>query len=467
MAHYSRNPDSQRVSEEAPALWDPLGVWPAARPWLWAAVGLLAASAMGPVYLGELSRRDDSMTDFFQEWASARNYLEGLPLYTEHAVTVPRYLGREGSPRRDLFVGVNAHPPTSILIALPFGAMPYRQAVFLWRLCSAAMLFGSLTLVWRGLRIPSVWWSPFPATTLILSCVPLLMHLYFAQFSLLILLLLTGAWAADRANRSILAGALLGASVTIKLFPAAVFLFFVATRRWKTVIAALLSTALMTLLTTVVFGREVYWYYVGYVIPRVARYRGLCFNLSLPGYWTKLFDPPGEYPGIEPLVTSPLLARTATIVTCALVVISIWLALRRARSRAALDLGFGLTMTGMLLLSPIVWDHYLVLLLIPLATVWTQLPRSRLARFLLVMIVVALWCWNYTVFELTIPGGIVGGVAGPAHTLTIGSYQCYALLALFGLQLAALRRLERASAGDRSMAGARLQSRWESERVVG
>jgi hypothetical protein len=397
---------------------------------------------MMPIYWSELSRRDDSMTDFFQEWASARNFLEGLPIYTNHRVTIPRYLGRPGSDANDLFVEVNAHPPTSLVLAIPFGTLPYRDALLVWNLLSLAMMIASLVLVWRGLGIPFRPWSIFPVSALTLFCFPLLLHIHFGQLSLLILLLLTGVWAADRSDRPRLAGVLLGAAVTIKLFPGVLFLYFIARKRWRVVESGLLSIASITTLTGLILGFDHFGYYANHIIPRVSKYRGLWFNLSLPGYWTKLFDPPREYPFIQPLARIPILARSATILTCALILMAVWRAARRARSRAATDLSFGLAMTATLLISPITWDHYLLMLMVPLGTTWVQLPESSVSRAQFLAMLVAFWSWSYLIFDLTIPGGIVGGIARPAHTLTIGSYQCYALIALFALQIARLRRLE-------------------------
>jgi Glycosyltransferase family 87 len=422
-------------------LWDPLGAWPSASPWLWAGLALLVSMIMSPVYFGELSRRDDSMTDFFQDWASARNYLEGLPLYTDHNITIPRYLGKTNLDASDLFVEVNAHPPTSILMAIPFAALAYRQALHAWNLLSLGMLIVSLFLVKQGLCIPSSRWSIAPLLTLLLSCFPLLLQIHFGQTDLVLLLLLTGAWAADRSNRWILAGVLLGAAVTIKIFPAVVFLFFAVRGRWNTVAAGLVSIMLIILLTTVIFGTTCLLNYITIIIPHVAKYQGLWFNLSLPGYWTKLFDPPGEYRYIVPVINSPLLARAGTLLTCIPVLAALIWAVRRARTLAESDLSFGLTLTAMLLVSPITWDHYLLLMLLPLATTWVHLPRSPGPRALFVGIAIAFWSWPYKVFDCTIPGGITG-TAKPLHTITVGSYQCYALVAFFVLGIIELRKLE-------------------------
>jgi Glycosyltransferase family 87 len=402
---------------------------------------MIAVWSFVPTYVVELSGRGNAMTDFFQDWASARNVLEGLPVYSNHRVTIPRYLGKTDLNESDLFVEINAHPPTSILLVLPLGALPYRVALMTWNYLSLGMFAASLILVWRGLRIPFSSRSALPAITLLLTCFPLTSHIHFGQLTMVIVLLLTGAWACDRADREILAGVLLGAAVTIKVFPAVVFLYFVVRGRWKTVAAGLISIALITLLTGLAIGFPCFSYYVNEVLPGVAKYRGLWFNLSLPGYWTKLFDPPSEYHYIEPLAHNPLLARAATFLSCVPVLaVLAWVA-RRARTRDESDLAFGLTLTATLLVSPIAWDHYLLVMLLPLATIWLHLPRSPGPRILFVGIVMAFWSLPYAVYDLTIPGGITG-IAKPLHTMTIGSYQCYALLALFVLGIVELRKLE-------------------------
>ena len=87
----------------------------------------------------------------------------------------------------------------------------------------------------------------------------------------------------------------------------------------------------------------------------------------------------------------------------------------------------------MLLVSPITWDHYLLLLLVPIAVTWVRLPRSDTARIIFTAILIAFWSWPLQIDNLIIPGGVATGLARPVHTLTILSYQCYALLALFAL----------------------------------
>jgi len=250
------------------------------------------------------------------------------------------------------------------------------------------------------------------------------MQQHLGQLNLVILLLLTGVWAADRSGRPLLAGTCLGIATAIKLFPGFLFLYFIIKGRWKTVIAGAASLFLLGGFTAALFGPEAYRYYFLVVLPRVAKFRGLWANASLVGFWVKLFDPPAEYPRVVPIWHSPAAARLGVVVSCsAILAILAWI-VRRSKSLLEQDLAFGLAVTAMLLVSPITWDHYLLLLLVPIALTWVRLPQSDAARILFTAILIAFWSWPLQIDNLIIPGGVSAGLATPLHTLTILSYQC-------------------------------------------
>jgi hypothetical protein len=165
----------------------------------------------------------------------------------------------------------------------------------------------------------------------------------------------------------------------------------------------------------------------------VAGFRGGWPNASLVGFWVKLFDPPLSEVQVEPLWRSPTIARVGILASCAAVLASLAWIVRRATTPGQRDLAFGLTLTAMLLVSPITWDHYLLLLLVPIAVTWAHLPRSTAARALFAVILVAFWSSPSIIQDLMIPRGKSHGIADPLQTVTLLSYQCYALIALFGL----------------------------------
>ena len=79
-------------------LWDPLELWPKWRTPLWVLLAILALVTQGPIFVSGLRPVEGVGVDLFQDWASARNFLDGLPIYTPHSVTIPRYLGYTAIP---------------------------------------------------------------------------------------------------------------------------------------------------------------------------------------------------------------------------------------------------------------------------------------------------------------------------------------------------------------------------------
>jgi hypothetical protein len=280
------------------------------------------------------------------------------------------------------------------------------------------------------------------------------------NLNLLLLALLTGTWAADRAGRPGWAGTALGVAAALKLFPAFLAVYFLARREWKVLKVAAATFAALTLLTAAILGTEAYRTYLGEVLPRTAeRYRTAWFNLSLAGLWAKLFDPQAGDRGMHviPLLASRFLAHVAFAASAILVAAVVARRAARARSRSAADLAFGLALLGMLLVSPITWEHYLLLPL-PLAVLWQRLPPSEGVRWTYAAAVALLWLPPVGVMEhaMTLlgeePKAGVGWSAGPVQALTALSVHTWALLMLFALGAAVSRSADLAGAARNPVA---------------
>jgi hypothetical protein len=384
--------------------------------------------------------------DFFQEWASARNLCNGLPIYANQEITAERYLGYRRQPDDLFFIEINAHPPTAVLLALPFAALDYREAFFAWSLFSLAALVVSLAVVVRQLGIAFSPWLLVPAATLLLLCNPLRQQINQGQLNLVLLLLITGAWAADRTGRPWQAGVWLGLATAVKLIPGFLFLYFLLRRQWKPVVAGIGAFVATTVLTAAVLGLETYQSYVTDVIPKVAEWRSGWNNSSLPGLWNKLFDPGTMGGYVQPVLRAPLLAKLGTLLSCAAVIAVLAPTVWRARSRTDEDLAFGLMIVAMLLVSPVAWEHYFVLLPLPLVLLWRHLPPRGVSRWLFRGLLVILWLSPAVFYYLLMRVGWHQRgqyVAPPAQTLTALSLQLYALLALFFLGLFVAGKLRR------------------------
>jgi hypothetical protein len=276
------------------------------------------------------------------------------------------------------------------------------------------------------------------------------------QWNLFLLLLVTGAWAADRTGRPGLAGSLLGVATAIKLFPGLFLVYFALRRRWSLVTSGIITLSALTGATAAVLGVDSYRVYCGEVLPEIQWFRVGWSNPSLVGFWSRLFDPvPGmirDRSRSDPLLYSPAVARIGSVVCAAALGAILTRAARRARPGMEHDLAFGLVATAMILLSPIAWEHYLLLLLVPLAVTWLNLPEVRWARISFGTIVAAIWISPPLLWQAF---DLAGSIARPVDNLTVIPYQCYALLGLVALDVFCLNR-----EGIRLASSSRFQGDW-------
>jgi Glycosyltransferase family 87 len=400
----------------------------AKKSWPWFALALVVGFYQLPAFVGAMWPPRDIISDFYQDWASARNFFCGLPIYSDNREMVGRYVGQVDPVC--LCNPVNAHPPTSVLLFAPLARLDYRPALLIWNLSSLALLGLSLRLVFQGLGVPFSHRTALATFCLLMFCRPLLQQLFHGQLNLVLLALLTGAWAADRSGRAGWAGALVGTATAIKLFPGVLFLFLVLRRQWNSLIAGAITVAVLSGLTVAILGLETYRAYIQDVLPNLKTFSSSWFNASLVGFWSRLFDPDTPVQHVEPLWRSAMAAQAGILVSWIAVLAVLARNARRAQTRTGLDHAFGSAITGMLLLSPITWDYAFLLLLVPVAVLWANPPRTERAKILLLTASAGLWFWQKPFCHILIPGGFLQGMAYPVHSLTVLSYQCYSLIVL-------------------------------------
>ena len=424
-------------------LWDPFSALGAKRIWVWASLALLTSVTIAPAFVSGMRPGPTEGVDFFQEWASAKNLLIGTPIYTDLEESARVYLGYTLAPGEQMRIRRNAHPPTSVLAAIPFALLDYPNGMLAWNIASLSALVLSLWLIGRELGLRPEPWTIMPAITLALLSNPLRQQINHGQLNLILLLMLTLVWVADRSNRTTWAGTVLGLATAIKLFPAIFFLYFVLRRRWNVVGAGLAALAAATALTVAILGFDTYRSYVNEVLPEVSVFRNWWLNASLAGFWIKWFDAgavsslvdPALPDYLAPIVRQPILARVGWIAS-PVAVLGVWAhVVWRARTREQQDWAFGLTLTTMLLVSPLTWDHYFLLILLPLAQLWIALSKTRRERLVLLVLLICLWASPYNVWTAFIPAP--GNPAAPLRSLIAISFQFFALLGVFVLGIKA------------------------------
>ena len=218
-------------------------------------------------------------SDFVQEWLSAWNYRTGEPIYRHSAGAASR-TGQD-IPAFDELLPRNAHPPATVLVALPFGWISdYRTAHRVWNLLTLPLLLRSIVLVMResedpvamvvGLHDALPWCVP---CSVVLSRSPGATELRCSLF------LLVAAWSADRRR---LAGrrrhSRRGSDGRQGCSRAASGRLS-RDSRWRAAVTTIVAALVINGAALMVFGPRASADYVAEVLPGLSIYRGAWLNM--------------------------------------------------------------------------------------------------------------------------------------------------------------------------------------------
>ncbi|MCI0703185.1 MAG: DUF2029 domain-containing protein [Planctomycetia bacterium] len=374
--------------------------------------------------------------DFIQDWLSARDALDGRPVYSNLPDALRRHLGEPvNNP-----LPWNAHPPGSILLALPLARLDHADAFFAWNLITFPLLVIAVWIVvaelgpWTGWRAAGV---AGLVSVLGVTSFPLYQQVILGQFNALLAFLLAVAWVADRRGWQTLTGLSVGLAVAVKLFPAFLFLYLFAARRWRAAGVAALTALAINALAIALFGVDAYRTYVRDVVPAVsAKYATYWNNLSVSAFWLRLFDPTTES-GVVAMSVAPLTGKLLAAASRFVVVVVVGLAAWRARTIEARDRALALATIGMVLASPIAWPHYLVLLVVPVGVLIAATVRTPWRWPLLVCLLI-MWLPDTFVPALVLGREQAEAMSVHRHrpltaaeNLLVASVPHYALVGLF------------------------------------
>lgn len=414
--------------------FDPMSASGKFEPFLWILIFLFVACLQGPRFIYSLPGNLNSGSDFFQDWASAKDWLDGRPLYGPLSDSLNRFLNINLSDKNiTMDVHVNAHPPFSLFAVLPFAFLPYVQAMLLWNLVMLGLFAWSVALVFKNLQLPWHWWSLFPAGTLFLLCGPVQSQINQGQWNFLLLILLIGTYCFDQANKQILSGMCLGIASAFKLTPMFLILWFILARKWKNLFSFFLTFMACNLIAVIVFGLPEMKDYLFRVLPLVREFEGSLGNVSWNGFMGKLFFP--EHPDLlPPLTLEPALGKGLALVLQStftlLWAVLFFIAMPEKRERL-----FHIGVVIMLLVSPITWDHYLVLALPALAFSWRDLRQHPMLNifFLITLLLFSIFLGDFiSLLKRDIP---TFPFHGPVYSITLLSIPTYALFLLLMLLL--------------------------------
>jgi hypothetical protein len=267
-----------------------------------------------------------------------------------------------------------ADPPTTIALLSPLALLPFGSAWAALTAVSAVILFGALHATARSVGFSRP--AAIAAAATAFATIPGRGLLLWGHMEGLVLLAIVLGWLAFRAGRNAAGAAWWVAAASLKAFPALLLIPAVSARRDnRTVAGAAAAACAIAAGTTAVLGADIWQIFATEVVPLAANWGATVGNLSLLG----VFGSFGLSPGI---------ARAATAAIGAAAIA--WLIARPGSPDRWLIAGTALS----LLLSPLVWVFYDVLVFPALIAMAASLEQARSLRalaFVALALVLALW----------------------------------------------------------------------------
>jgi hypothetical protein len=289
----------------------------------------LAVAVLAVTSLAIIATAGDTFGyDFRAYHAAASRVLAGQPLYDLSFTVAGPY-------------GLFLYPPTFLPLALPFALLPVGPATWAWTAAMlaafaagvAAMPVASRTR-WLIVLLAGLSW-------------PFVYGLKLGQVGPLLLLAFAVGWRAlDRPRVLGLAGA---AGAAIKIQPGIVLAWALATRRWAAAATGVAGLAVLAVVVTAVTGIGAWSDFLA-LIGRVND------PITTPHNFT-----PGAV-AYQLGLSRDAAAALQWVVTALVVAAIAWAAFRRPSTPSYLAV-----VVASQLLSPVLWDHYAMLLLVPVA----------------------------------------------------------------------------------------------------
>lgn len=337
---------------------------------------ILAVFGLGELVVSLYSLHPDlsGRKDFTMEYLMGKALLNGVDPY------LPLSELRELYPiPADPKVHPSTHPPAMALIGLPLALLPYTWAAGIWffiELILIAISCYSLIKLWNFKNI-------FLVTVLITFSLfvwhPVTSEIIHGQLNSLLLFLLICAWLRLRDGRSISGGFFLGVAIAIKLLSWPIALLLLIRRCWHGFIATAATTIAINLAAMSLIGLGPLWrYYTTTSSMLVSGWSADTANFSTWSLSWRLFFGAASRGFVVDLISpiyqsATLASRISAVIPILFLVSGFYLALKMRN----FDFSFGLMVCVSILFSPIAWNHYLVMAVIPVAIAIKTLTQNH------------------------------------------------------------------------------------------
>jgi hypothetical protein len=281
--------------------------------------------------------------------------------------------------------------PAYAWIFHPLAGLDFPAAARVWLAFNALTVLLGLGLLIDARRLPAEQrQSPLRGLRLAwvlffgLTFQPMLSNLMHGQVTgLIFLFFCLSFWLLHR-GRDFWAGLALGLIVPFKFYPALFVLYFLWRRQWRVVAGAVVSSAVVGVVSLLTVGWQANLRYFEIVVNELEQGGMAAYNnQSILGFLLHIFTR-GDIAAWQDAAAPAWLVALRIGMVLLLLAASVW-AMRRSpcatrQPMLARDLDLALVTFVMLLASPITWYHYYMWLLLPLFVIFDTLLLSSETR---------------------------------------------------------------------------------------
>ncbi len=310
--------------------------------------------------------------DFSVFYSAAIALREHLDPYTVDLVPIGQRMGMKIWP-----LVHTTDTPFALLLFMPFSLVAPATAHTIWIALNGIAMAGALILLIRpkysGLDLRMA----LAIAALALLYAPVTENFLFSQRQALILLLLVLVMRSLESGREARAGLLLALAAAYRVFPILMVGYFVVRRQWRPLMFIALGLALVGAVTVVAMGlplcanflRGVHLALIATSDPADVAIRGLIIRSLAKVFGDRLDS------RMEMLQRVTIVCAQLTILT-----LTVRPALYNPQQAVFDPRSYGLWIAATVVLSPLSWIHYMILLLIPLVAIAAAADRHQCSR---------------------------------------------------------------------------------------
>jgi len=280
--------------------------------------------------------------------------------------------------------GIIIIPPQSMLFFVPFSLLPYQIAQTIFVMLSAItvpiIIFISVKLIYKEFSYYTVLFF----TSLAFIAFPTKFNLGMGQVNLFALMFFLVGYYLYRKELFTTSGIFIAIAFLIKPILVFMILFFILQRAWKTILAIAVTGVFFVVLSLMLFGISVDFYYVQVIIPHLlgsTEGREVYYNQGFMGF-------------ISRLTQNLLFRKYSSSVFDIVILLSSIIIIQKQKFSEFSQLAIFFTM--LLLVHTLAWQHQFVFLIFPfiyiVSVVWKKMKYFLLGLVLFAYLLVS---WNF------------------------------------------------------------------------